>query len=226
MTLTHTPAPARRSYVEYAVHVASGLARHPGAITSIGAVFRHDPALGVSRPWWNRRAISYLDGQLRSGQQVFEWGSGGSTAWFAEKGTRVTSVEHNPEWVEKVRGLGLDADVRAIPGTAAGAVEEPYLTHNLCAAENRYFDDYIAAIDECPGGSLDVVVVDGMCRAECFRRAIPKVRPGGLLIIDDSDMPPFRSLGRFVPGWEKKSFAGFKASKDLRQTTFFRRPGE
>ena len=63
-----------------------------------------------------------------------------------------------------------------------------------------------------------------MCRAECFRRAIPKVRPGGLLIIDDSDMPPFRSLWRLVPDWEKKASARFKASKDLRQTTFFRCP--
>lgn len=225
MTLTHTPTPARRSYGKYAVNLASGLARYPGAITSIGAVFRHDPALGVNRPWWNRGAISYLESQLRSGQQVFEWGSGGSTAWFAEMGARVTSVEHNPEWVKKVKGRDLDADIRAIPGKTAGAVAEPFLTTDLCGAQNRYFDDYIAAIDEFPGGSLDIVLVDGMCRAECFRRAIPKVRPGGLLIIDDSDMPPFRSLGRLVPGWEKKALAGFKASKDLRQTTFFRCPG-
>ena len=170
MTLTQTPTPARRSYRKYAVHVASGLARYPGAITSIGAVFRHDPALGVNRPWWNRGAISYLDTQPRSGQLVFEWGSGGSTAWFVEKGTRVTSVEHNPEWVEKVKSRDLDADIRTIPGMTAGVVAEPYLTTDLCGAQNRYFDDYIAAIDEFPDGSLDIVLVDGMCRADFFIR--------------------------------------------------------
>ncbi len=224
MTTTHPPLPTRRSYVKYAMHVAPRLMRHPEAVASIGAVFRHDPALGVNRPWWNQRAIRYLEGQLQQGQRVFEWGAGGSTAWFTSMGAQVTSVEHVSEWVDKVRGRCQNADVRAIPGAPEGTIEEPYLTHNLTTPQNRYFDDYIAAVDEFPAGSLDVVLVDGMCRVECFRRAIPKIRPGGLLIIDDSDMPPYRALGKLVPGWDKTSFAGFKASKDLRETTFFRRP--
>jgi len=225
MTRTDTTTPARLSYLQYARHVAPRLVRHPTAIASIGTAFRQDTGVGADMPWWNQRAIRHLESQMRPGHRVFEWGSGGSTAWFQAQGAQVTSVEHNPGWVQKVRARCPGADVRAVPGVTAGLTAEPYLTHNLFGDGCRYFDDYIAAIGEFPDRSLDIVLVDGMCRAECFQQAIPKVRPGGLLIIDDSDMPPYRSLAVLVPGWEKTAFAGFKSSKDLRETTFFRCPG-
>lgn len=224
MTSTQPHRPARPSYVEYARHVAGALARHPEAVASIGTVFRHDPAVGVDAPWWNRRAVAYLDSQLRPGQRVLEWGSGGSTAWLAARGARVTSVEHDPGWAAQVMARCPGADVRAIPAAAAGTIGEPFHLNDLRDPRERFFDDYVAVIGEFPDRSLDIVIVDGMCRAECFRRAAPKVRPGGLLVSDDSDMPPYRRLGDLVPGWEKTAFAGFKPSKDLRQTSFFRRP--
>ena len=224
MTSTQPHRPARPSYVEYARHVAGALARHPEAVASIGTVFRHDPAVGVDAPWWNRRAVAYLDSQLRPGQRVLEWGSGGSTAWLAARGARVTSVEHDPGWAAQVMARCPGPDVRAIPAAAAGTIGEPFHLNDLRDPRERFFDDYVAVIGEFPDRSLDIVIVDGMCRAECFRRAAPKVRPGGLLISDDSDMPPYRRLGDLVPGWEKTAFAGFKPSKDLRQTSFFRRP--
>jgi hypothetical protein len=224
VTSTQPHQPSRPSYVEYAKHVAGGLARHPQAVVTIGTVFRPDPALGVNAPWWNRRAVAYLDSQLRPGQWVLEWGSGGSTAWLTARGARVTSVEHDPGWAAQVMARCPDADVRAILPAAAGTIAEPFHVNDLRNPKERFFDDYIAVIGEFPSQSLDVVIVDGMCRAECFRRAVPKVRPGGLLIIDDSDMPPYRRLSDVVPGWQKTSFAGFKASKDLRQTSFFRCP--
>jgi hypothetical protein len=224
MTSTQPHKPARPSYLEYAKHVAGGLARHPAAVVSIGTVFRPDPSVGVDAPWWNRRAVEYLDSQLRPGQRVLEWGSGGSTAWLIARGAQVTSIEHDPGWAAQVSARCPGADVRAILPTAAGTSAEPFHLGDLRRPRDRFFDDYIAVIGEFPDRSLDVVIVDGMCRAECFRRAAPKVAPGGLLIIDDSDMPPYRRLGDLVPDWEKTAFAGFKPSKDLRQTSFFRRP--
>jgi SAM-dependent methyltransferase len=206
----------------YAVETARALARHPGAVITIGDALRPDPHFGIDRPWWNRRAISYLSGELRPGQRVVEWGSGGSTAWLVSLGARVTSVEHNPEWADRVRARGLDADIRTVPGATSGTVEESVHVGNTTGGR-RFFDDYVAAIDGFADESIDVVIVDGMCRAECFRRARQKVRPGGLLVIDDSDTPAYRTVGKHVPGWGRTAFAGFKSSKDLQQTTFFRK---
>jgi hypothetical protein len=224
MTQTTSAHPLRAQWVDRAKrvnYVVTSLAQRPKAITTIDAFFRTDATIGVNGPWWNKQAIRYLDANLSRGQRVFEWGSGGSTAWLVSKGAQVTSVEHNTEWVEKVKSNCPEADIRAIPGSAEGNIQEPWLIHDLID-EQRFFDDYIAAIDQFPDDGFDIVIVDGMCRAECFRQALPKVRPGGMVIVDDSDMKPYRGLS--VPGWQKISFAGFKSTKDLRETTFFRRP--
>jgi hypothetical protein len=221
--MTLASAQPRPSYLRFAVDTARSLARYPGAVTTIGAVFGHDAGFGEDAPWWTKAAVDYLGRQVRPQMRVFEWGSGGSTAWLAGRGAQVTSVEHNPDWHAKVRARGMDADLRHVPGSAMGSVCEPYHTRNVISG-GRFFDDYIAVIGEFPDESLDIVLVDGMCRAACFAAARPKVKRGGLLIIDDADMPPYRRLGSLVPGWEKRSFAGFKVSKDLRETAFYRRP--
>jgi predicted O-methyltransferase YrrM len=216
----------RQRFVDNAPDIVAAircLARHPEVIATIGDRYRADPTVGNSRPWWNKRAIGYLDAELNRGDRVFEWGSGGSTAWLVSKGAQVTSVESEPEWVDKVRALCPEADVRAIPATETGTITRKR-NWLISGYRPRFFDDYVAAIDEFPDGSFDVVIVDGMRRRECLQRALPKVRPGGLLIVDDTDFWPARFLRKCAPGWERKSFAGFKATKDLRETTFLRRP--
>jgi hypothetical protein len=200
------------------------LARHPDAIATVGAAYRPDPALGNSAPWWNRHAINYFGAHVNRGDRVFEWGSGGSTAWLLSKGAAVISIEDDMEWVDNARTLSPGADLRAIPGKGTGSVKETFLEGRPDERDRRFFDDYVAAIDEFPADSFDVVVVDGVCRVECFQRALAKVRPGGLIVVDDTDMKPYRSLRKLVPGWTVRSFAGFKATKDLRETTFFHRP--
>jgi predicted O-methyltransferase YrrM len=116
----------------------------------------------------------------------------------------VTSVEHDPDWVSKVRVRRPAADVRAVPENAR---------------------DYAAAIDEFGGGSFDVVIVDGRYRAECLHRGSSRVRPGGLLVLDDTDQRQLARLKKSsLPGWKTVSFTGFKATRDVRETTFFRRP--
>jgi predicted O-methyltransferase YrrM len=157
-------------------------------------------------PWWNDRAIRYLTQHLQPGDRVFEWGSGASTIWLTAHGAEVISVEHDPDWVTQVRARCPAAEVRAVLDNVR---------------------DYAAAIDEFVDGSLDVVIVDGRYRAECLHRGAPKVRPGGLLILDDTDQRKLRRLKKSsLPEWKTASFTGFKASGDVRETTFFRRPQE
>lgn len=174
------------------------------AITTIGVVFRRNLEADAGTPWWNDRAIRYLDQHLTKGDRVFEWGSGASTIWLVDHGAEVTSIEHDRDWVAKVKERCPAADVRAVPENA---------------------DDYVAAIDEFGDSSFDIVIVDGKFRPECLNRGASKVRPGGLLILDDTDQ---RQLARVrkssLPGWRKVSYTGFKASKDVRETTFFCRP--
>lgn len=200
--------------------------RHPIILTTVDEVVRQSTAEELETPWWNRRAIRYLSGHLRPGARAFEWGSGGSTVWLARRGVSVTSIEHDPEWVEKVIDRCPTADVRCVPGTTQGKLRAEPQHRNAFKLEDKgqyFFDDYVAAIDSFGEDSLDIVIVDGMCRIECVRQGTPKVKPGGVLVVDDTDYR-FVDPEKLLPGWQAVSLWGYKKTQDLRETTFFHRP--
>jgi len=53
-------------------------------------------------PWITFEAIEFLKKSLRKDMSVFEYGSGGSTVFFAKRVKKIITVEHNPEWNQKV----------------------------------------------------------------------------------------------------------------------------
>jgi len=122
-------------------------------------------------PWLTPQAIAILESWLRPHDVGFEWGAGRSTLWFGSKVSHITSVEHDPEWFqninEKIRTKGLSLKVN-------------FLKRALDAG-------YESAIDSFPNRSLDFVLVDGRRRLQCIAHALPKVKKGGLLILDNAE---------------------------------------
>ena len=188
--------------------------RHPGQVPARLRYWwweRRNP----DKPWLSPGAVAYLDGHLAAGMVGLEFGSGRSTAWFAGKLRHLTSVEHDPAWYARVRA-DLDrrgvanVDYRLIPLDHPATEPEPPADGPVPA--------YAAAAADFPDGSLDLVVVDGHYRNFCVRAAVGKLRPGGLLVVDDAerwaDGPP-------VPaGWPAVSRTG----NGLKETSIWRRP--
>src|SRR5688572_9711262 len=56
--------------------------------------------LNHAAPWITFDAIDFLKARARPDMRVFEFGSGGSTLFWASLGAQVTSIEHNPAWYE------------------------------------------------------------------------------------------------------------------------------
>jgi hypothetical protein len=199
--------------------------REPRSIATIPPYLRHPLRSNwdVGMPWWNPRAIRYLRENLPSAGKVFEWGSGGSTVWLSERGLTVTAIESEREWTDKVRERCPAADVRFIPGADHGEFRSEI---QLRDRGEHFFDEYISAIDEFPDDSLDIVIVDGICRVECARRAVKKVKPTGLVIVDDTNwqflLPPPETFN----GWNCLTLSGLKSNSGpyVYSTTFFRRP--
>src|SRR5215471_8978373 len=54
------------------------------------------------RPWLTYGAIKFLSGVLRCDMRVLEYGIGGSTLFFLERGCNVISIEHDPEWAQNL----------------------------------------------------------------------------------------------------------------------------
>jgi hypothetical protein len=72
----------------------------------------------------------------------------------------------------------------------------------------------VEAIDIHPDHTFDLVLVDGRVRTECMQHAIPKIRPGGHLMLDNSNNAevakmvrqlqesyPYTEFRGIAPGW-------------------------
>lgn len=198
---------------------AGFLAGHPRELLRLPRWLRQRNAatMTLRSPWWPYDAVEWVASVLPRGR-VFEYGGGGSTLWLEDRGATVTVAEHDEEWHRELRRQLAPGTVLLFrPPAATGTITS--------AAAPGYFDDYVAAIDDQPDGSLDLVIVDGRARVECARRAMPKVKPGGLLLIDDTDRTRYRPAVERLAGWEGRVFAGLKPGQPFpAQTSAWRRP--
>jgi Methyltransferase domain len=119
-------------------------------------------------PWLTEAATRVLSSWLRQTDVGFEWGSGRSTLWLAAKVAHLISVEGDPDWHSKVG--------RELNGALADKVDYRY---------RKPGPDYYGAIHPVATDSLDFVLVDGDDRDRCALAAIPKLKPGGCLIVDN-----------------------------------------
>lgn len=127
-----------------------------------------DEFLHPERPWLTKEAVLLLERLLKPDDVGLEFGSGRSTIWFAKRVKKLISTEHDNFWFEKInkklkeKGLINKVD---------------YKLKN----ENNYLD----ILNDIKDNSVDFVLVDGLKRDVCASKSIPKLNPGGLLIIDN-----------------------------------------
>jgi predicted O-methyltransferase YrrM len=140
----------------------------------------HRSPLDLELPWFSYAAIDFLVTFLQPELRVFEYGSGGSTLFFARRVKSVYSVEDNFNWFELVsqrlekKGLS-NATLKLCPfdfKNPVGFEDSPYLN----------------ALGE---GHFDVIVVDGseewtQVRPACFHHAERQIKKGGIIVVDDS----------------------------------------
>jgi predicted O-methyltransferase YrrM len=125
------------------------------------------------QPWISYRATGTIAAMLGRDSRVLEFGSGMSTAWFAQRSGSVVSIESDEAWFRRVsdmldkRGLS-NVDLRL-----------------------RSLSDY-ANIDDLADDSFDFVLIDGPSRLSCVAAALPKVKSGGSVYLDNTDDPAER----------------------------------
>jgi predicted O-methyltransferase YrrM len=91
-------------------------------------------------------------------------------------------------------------------------------------------EEFPRGIAALPEGSLDLVVMDFLespevTRIDALRPARELVRPGGLLLLDDSDRPGYAEAYELLAGWRERRFTGVKDEwPEACETAIFRRP--
>lgn len=178
-----------------------------------------DP-LASELPWLTFAAIDFLEKWLDWTTRVFEWGSGSSTLFFARRAQSVVSVEHSPQWAERVRErlalqrLGNVTLHLKQPKPSSRKDADPGEPAHYVSSSAEYaglaFNDYASAIDPFPPGAFDLVVVDGRARPSCLHHALAKVNVGGYLLLDNAERPHYyRAISALDSSqWRCQTFAG------------------
>ena len=143
-------------------------------------------------------AIEHLSKVLRKEHHVFEWGSGGSSVFFAKRAKSVVSIEHDPMWFSDLskaiakkqianwQGILMPPKQNNAGFTSVSSDPDAYCS-DAPEFKGYTFHDYVTAIDDLPDKSLDMVVIDGRARPSCLKHSIPKVRVGGVIVLDNAE---------------------------------------
>jgi hypothetical protein len=134
------------------------------------------------RPWWIKESIDFLDRQLTDTFVAYEWGSGGSTPWLAQRVHSLVSLENDEGWYEFM-----------LPYV------EPFVNTILVYLSlGRGYADHIR---QYPDEYFDFIEVDGPQRELCVPNAIGKLKPGGIFLLDDSQLEEYTEIVALIDAW-------------------------
>lgn len=119
-------------------------------------------------PWYTYPAIEFIRGLRLNECRVFEYGSGNSSIFWAQRVSEISAVENNPAWADEVRSQNIE---------------------NLKVITSIGREDYVKAPFSV-GGTFDIVIVDGRYRKDCAGIAVDVVGDDGMIIFDNADWYP------------------------------------
>jgi hypothetical protein len=163
------------------------------------ATMRSVDAAGAPVPWITYPAIEFLKQLDLSDKMVFEYGCGGSTLFWSRVAAHVDSVEHEEEFYREL--------ARDVPGNCTLSLE-------------MYPDAYIHAVAR-RGEPYDVIVIDGHSRVRCSSVVAAYLKPGGFVILDNSDWFPEASANLRDADLIEVDMAGIAPINDFVSTTSF-----
>ena len=172
------------NFLQRLVRLTGFLLRHPSWIPRYPALlYRHVrkvSPLELGLPWISGGALDALDGFIKPHHRVAEFGGGGSTVYFAERAASVHCLESSEEWAGLIRGALAKRGV-------ASKVEIDVLPFDPLNRPAFLESPYRNGLK----GEYDIILVDGYeteiyLRPDCFKAAEAHVKPGGIIIVDDS----------------------------------------
>lgn len=141
-------------------------------------------------PWCTYSFIKFIEPRLKKHFNVFEYGCGNSTIWYAKKVSLIKSVEHDKNWFELVsRNLPANASV-----VLSDLNEDGDYAREVLSEDKKY----------------DIVIIDGKDRNNCARFAIRKLSEDGVIVYDntqeDEYLPSIKMLTE--SGFRRIDFIG------------------
>jgi len=137
---------------------------------------------GSPIPWITYPCLSFLSSRIDPQMEVFEFGCGHSTLWWADRVSKVVCCEHDSEWYAEMKqkvGSNVQLELKHLDDGYAGFIEQfPHRFH--------------------------IVIVDGRDRVTCIKHSLGSLAPDGILLLDNSERT------HYLPGIEFLVRNGFR----------------
>lgn len=146
-------------------------------------------AKGSPIPWLTYSFLDFLNGRLNNKMTLFEYGSGNSTLYFSNIVKKVVSVENDLDWLKRINPL--------LPDNAT------IHHHSLDSTE---YEKAILNQEE----EYDLIIIDGRKRVACLKNSIERIKPQGVVILDDAERPEYSEAFSFMNehGYKNIPFSG------------------
>ena len=164
---------------------------------------------GDTVPWMTYPAIEFLKNNLNKNHEIFEFGCGASTLFFSGIVKKVVGVETNKRWFEITQKM-----------LAEKSRNNAVITLMIDGLEN---DNYQNFAKNC-GQKFDFIIIDSLKRFECAKNVINALKPGGILILDDSERKNYKKIFEFFAenNFQKQDFFGIAPGQlRIKNTTIF-----
>lgn len=168
---------------------------HKGYLASIGwfTAFDHHQAVDANNqpiPWVTYSFIDFIKERLHKNLSIFEYGSGNSTLFYANRVKNVVSVEHDEAWYNKI-----------VNQKAPNA--EMIFTR---LETNGEYSQKAKLLDQ----KFNIIIVDGRDRVNCCKHSVAALTDDGVIVLDDSERTHYQEARDFLKqqGFKELSFSG------------------
>jgi predicted O-methyltransferase YrrM len=168
---------------------------------------------GNALPWMTYTFIEYISQKLTKEHEIFEFGCGASTLFFAPKVKKIVVIESNAMWLrimkEKLEEAGIN-NVEII------FIEDGFI--------NKAYENSAKNYARIFGQKFDFIFIDSLKRFECLKKSIPALKPSGMLVLDDSERKSYKKIFKFFAekNFQKEDFFGIAPGQFyLKNTTTF-----
>ncbi len=158
-------------------------------------------------PWVTYSFIDFISERLNKDFSIFEFGSGNSTLFFAERVKNVTTVEHNADWYNKLK--------EKLPGNV-----------ELILSKSDLKEDYLDGLKKSDK-NYDIIFIDGIHRVGCCYTAVNHLTDNGVIILDDSEREEYKEGIEYLKskGFKRIDFWEIPPGMFIRKcTTIFYQP--
>ncbi len=160
-------------------------------------------------PWISFKAQGILRDLVSPNFKIFEFGGGGSTLFFCQLAEHVVTVEDSENWFNKLKefvriknisnweGIWVESE-KMTDATNLSYKNPADFVSRAKDMRGRSFEKYVRTIDRFPLNYFDLIIVDGRARPSCIHCSISHLKPGGYLVVDNTEreyyLAPFLNI--------------------------------